>query len=102
MAIQNLILKCPFCGKGDIEVLYVPSSVRFKKGTYGGSKKGVIRSQEKTMVQTNKCPNCGKSDKEIQKKTDGTEEKNITKEEHLKRLERLKAMGLPTKIVSKR
>ncbi|GAH85983.1 unnamed protein product, partial [marine sediment metagenome] len=38
----------------------------------------------------------------IQNKIDGVEERKMTKEESVRRLKRLKAIGLPTKIVSKR
>jgi predicted RNA-binding Zn-ribbon protein involved in translation (DUF1610 family) len=94
MVKENLQMKCPFCGKGDIEVLFVPSSVRFKKGPYGGSRGGAIRSQEATLVQTD-CPTCGKTKQEIEKALRDGVTKEVSKEERLKRL---MDSGLPTRI----
>jgi len=97
MIKQRISLKCPFCNKGEIEADYIPPSVRFKKGTWGGSKPGVIRSEETLFLRIDKCPSCGKSDKEILKARERG--KQVSHEERLKRLQ---ASGLPTKIVNKR
>lgn len=84
----------PFCEKGEIETLYFPATVRFKKGTWGGSKPGVIKSAERFFVLTQKCPNCGKSAKEIKRKLE-CESKPIP---HQELLERLRKAGLPTRV----
>jgi predicted RNA-binding Zn-ribbon protein involved in translation (DUF1610 family) len=94
MPKENLMMKCPFCGKGDIEVLHIPSSVRFKKGPYGGSRGGAIRSQESTLVRTD-CPVCGKTKREIERALREGVTKEVSREERLKRL---LDSGLPTKI----
>jgi hypothetical protein len=83
--------KCPFCKRADIHYIYNPSSVRFKKGTYGGSKKGIIRTQESIKVIDDKCPNCGKTASEIEKNLKG--EIEVPHEERIKRLQ---GAGLPT------
>jgi len=96
--IQEVVMKCPFCKEGDIKVIHSPSSVRFKKGTYGGGRPGVIRSSEHTEVK-NSCSFCGKGIKDLKRAIDSGIVKELSHEERLKRLQ---ASGLPMKIVSKR
>ncbi len=91
--VQEIKIKCPFCKVGELTISYVPGSVRFKKGSWGGSRPGVIRSQEHSSIQEEKCPNCGKSKKEIQMKLDGEGEVS-----HEERLKRLRDSGLPTRV----
>jgi len=93
--VREIKQKCPFCNIGEITISYVPSSVRFKKGSWGGSRPGAIRSQEHSSIQEDKCPNCGKTKREIQAKLDG--EMVVSTEERIKRL---RDSGLPTQIES--
>lgn len=85
-------IECPFCGKGDIDITYVPPSVKVRKGPWGGSKPGVLGVSEVTIIHTSECPNCGKTRNEIK---NGLEGKEI---DHKKVLERLKKQGLPTQL----
>ena len=92
-------MKCPFCSKGDINIIHIPVSLSFKKGPYGGGKAGITSTAEKTRVEEEKCSNCGKLRKEIEKAL----ETGITKElSHEDRLKRLKDSGLPLILEGKR
>lgn len=93
---ELVVLKCPFCNKGDIEITYIPFSTKTKKGPWGGYKSGVTEVSDNTIIHTEKCPNCGKSKKEIQKNLKGKEE--ITEEDRKKIIKRMKKQGLPTQI----
>lgn len=93
MASQRIKFKCPFCKKADIEADYLPPSVRFKKGSWGGSKPGAITSEGSFTILVNKCPNCGKTDKEIKKAYERGIE--MSREERIKKI---KESGLPTQI----
>jgi len=87
-------IKCPFCNDGNIEVLFVPVTKKLEKGPWGGSKPAVRSTTEKTEVITEKCPNCDKSKKEIQKAL--KEGKQPSNEEIIRRM---KEAGLdPTKL----
>ncbi len=65
---QTSYLKCPFCDKGEIMVTIFPASVKYKRGSWGGSKPGRIHTQESGMIRTKECPICHKTDKEMSKK----------------------------------
>lgn len=97
MAVSHLTVKCPFCNKGEIEILYIPKSARPFKGPWGGSKPGLKFAQENTIVQSEKCPVCGKSQKEIEKSLRKETDNKVSHEERLKRI---KDSGLPTIIES--
>ena len=89
------VLDCPFCKKGKIEIIYIRSSVKVVKSSWGGSKGAIERSAEGIMVKTEKCPECGKTAKEIEKELKNESVKTVSHEERLKRL---KDSGLPTTI----
>lgn len=97
MVKVTLTFKCPFCKISEIRADYYPSTVRYKKGTYGGGKPGVYKSGDNLIIRMDKCPKCGKSEKEIKKAYEKGKELS-----HAERLRRLQASGLPTKIVSER
>ena len=61
-------IECPFC-KAKIQLLYKPSMIRFSSSSSAsaGTKRKAFRTQEKYEVLVEKCPNCGKSKKEIEK-----------------------------------
>ena len=99
---REVRLKCPFCGNAELTVIDVPVFLSFKKGPYGGGKSGISRSAAQTIVQEEKCPSCGKSKRELEKAFETGETKEYTMEDHKKRLDRMRAMGLPTRIVNKR
>ena len=99
---SHAVIRCPFCGKHVVTAFHKPSYRQASRTSISAGVKYTYQRKQETYEVCGGCPNCGKSEKEIQDKIDGVEEKNITKEEHMKRLERLKAVGLPTKIVRKR
>jgi len=99
MAKEVRVLKCPFCKRGEIETVYFPSVLHKRKGTWGGYKPTFKRSADDMIVTSAKCPNCGKSGKEIQK---SLKKESIREVSHDERLKRLQEAGLPTKIVSKK
>ncbi len=99
MINKEIVIKCPFCKIGDIKIIHIPKSVRFKKGSWGGSKPGIISTEEKVMIVDKECQNCRKTSKEIEKALKTGNVKEITHEEFLKRL---KNSGLPTLIESKK
>jgi hypothetical protein len=74
--MQNEIL-CPFCEKGLIKVLHKPPVLNeLHKRSWGGNKKSYKISKEVYEVLNDKCPNCGKSRKEIEKKCKDPLEEN--------------------------
>lgn len=93
MSKQIIFLKCPFCKKGEIEAIYFPSVLRSRKGSWGGYKPKFERSADSIIITSDKCPNCRKTRKEIQKKIKGEEEMD-----HKKVVDRMKKQGLPTQI----
>jgi len=93
MGKQTIILKCPFCNKGEIEADYFPSVLRSRKGSYGGSKPKFERSADSIIITSEKCPVCGKPTKEIKKRIE--KGKSYSHEERLKRM---REAGLPTRI----
>jgi hypothetical protein len=95
-------IKCPFCGQHVVTAFHKPGYRQASRTSISAGVKYTYQRKEETYEVSGGCPSCGKSEKEIQKKVNGVEQKKITKEEHMKRLERLKAVGLPTKIVRKR
>lgn len=61
-------IECPFCKKGKIKVLYKPSMLRFKVSRIAaGTKRIPYRTQEKYELLVDKCPNCGKTKRQIEK-----------------------------------
>ena len=68
--LQRDYWPCPFCDKGIIEVLIRPStwSAKRSKGGKAGIKTTWSRTKEEVVVLTQKCPVCGKSREEIEKK----------------------------------
>lgn len=93
---KELVMKCPFCGKADINVINIPVVLTFKHGTHGGSKPAAARSAEQTLVKDDNCLSCGKPKKELEKAFKNGVTKKVTLEEHKKRIERFKKQGLPT------
>ena len=60
---------CPFCDKGNIEVM-IKSSVFSAKRTSCRAGRGTTmrKTKSQSFVVSDKCPVCGKTDEEIEKK----------------------------------
>ena len=91
--MEERIINCPFCEK-PIRAFYKPSILReMKKSSWGGSKSSFKRDEER-LILPEKCPNCGKSGKEIEKIL--KEGKQLSHDEIIKRM---KEAGLdPSKL----
>ncbi len=90
--METIKIECPFCNK-PIKVFYRPAIRReLKKTSWGGSKKAFTIDKE-SMILPDKCPYCGKTKKEIEKRL--KEGKVLSREEIIKRA---KEAGLPLKI----
>jgi len=77
-------IECPFC-KAKLKALYHPSVLQFHVSRIAAKTSRVpYRSQEKYILLVDKCPNCGKSKKEIEKRL--KEGKELSNEEVIKRL----------------
>ena len=68
--IQRDYWACPFCYKGIIEVIVRPTTYTAKrsKGGKAGMKTTWSKSKGEVVVLTKKCPVCGKTREEIEKK----------------------------------
>jgi transposase-like protein len=64
---EYLILDCPFCKRGQISVTYYPSFKKFRKGPWGGSRVGVRKSADDFIINSPRCPVCGKTSEELMK-----------------------------------
>lgn len=91
-------IKCPFCEKAKITVIYIPGYKTWSTSRAGRSVKRTPFYHDPKIKVHCKCPNCGKSKEEIKHALKiGSKPKS-----HEERLKRLKESGLPTKIVSER
>ena len=88
-------IECPFCKVGRLKVLYKPSIIQFTSthSAVAGTKRKAYRTHEKQEILTEKCPNCGRSKKEIEKAF--SEGPRLSHDDVLKRL---REAGLPLKI----
>lgn len=91
---EQKTIKCPFCEKGDIFTIHTPRMMITTYGRAASNKKAMnYFKDEKYSVISDKCPNCGKSKKEIEEALKhGKEPSN---EEIIRRM---KEAGLPLKI----
>ena len=65
---EIIIVECPFCKNICIKLLHKPAIYTVDRVMVGSNRKNVPRlSKERDEVLVNKCPNCGKSKKEIEK-----------------------------------
>ena len=89
--LERVKLECPFCGKKDVVAIYIPSHLKSKVSrTSAKAITKFYKTKEKYEVQ-DRCPNCGKSAKQIQKALD----EGVRDPEKDKRiLKRLKEQGL--------
>ncbi len=88
MASEKLT-NCPFCGKETIRILHQPfvSRKSMSKSRFGSG--GPVYTKERSDVLSG-CEACGKSQKEVEMKLEGKEERS-----HEERMERLRKRGLP-------
>jgi len=90
---EKIKIKCPICEMGEIVTLYTPKTFITKYARASSNKKSVsYYKEEKYVIISPKCPNCGKSKKDIEKAL--KEGKQPSREEIIKRM---KETGLPTK-----
>lgn len=101
MAIQENLTNCPFCHKLAIKILHIPFVCNTFSSTCRAGGKTTTYQRERFDVLSG-CSECGRTMKDIQKAFDRGESKEITSDEHKKRLERLKAAGFGTKLVTTR
>lgn len=87
--------KCPFCNKGEIVVMTIPEHYDMTTSRISSGSKKIPRFHEERIDVHEKCPNCGKTKKEIEKALQTGETKQLTHEERLKKI---RDSGLPTKI----
>jgi hypothetical protein len=92
---EKMIIKCPFCEKGDITTLYTPRTMIMRKSRCSAKTAySPFFKDPRSEVITEKCPICGKSKKEIENRL--KEGKQPSREEIIKRL---KEAGLnPSKL----
>jgi 2-iminoacetate synthase ThiH len=92
---EQKIIKCPFCEQGDITTVHIPGMMVSKRAYASSNTKTISYfTGEKYEIVSEKCPNCGKSKKEIEKAL--KQGKELPNEEVLRRL---KEAGLdPSKL----
>ncbi|OGI12295.1 hypothetical protein A3K64_03155 [Candidatus Micrarchaeota archaeon RBG_16_36_9] len=92
---EQKIIKCPFCEQGDITTIHTPGMMITEYGRASSNKKAMnYFKDEKYSIISDKCPNCGKSKKEIEKAL--AKGKELPNEEIVKRI---REAGLdPTKL----
>lgn len=95
--IQRETVKCPFCGKGDIELIRTLDWYSEHRAHAAGRSAMIPHYHPEKIEIRNKCPNCGKSKKNLKEAIERGTSKEMSHEERLKRI---KAAGLPTKIES--
>ena len=97
------IIKCPFCGEHVISAFHKPSFAQASRTSISAGVKYTYHRKDEVYEIAGDCPKCGAKEKDIYKKVNGLDEdRKVTKEDHQKLLERLKSMGMPTKIERRR
>lgn len=90
-------IECPFCGKGRIRMYHQEGYLQARTSRISaGAKQTFHKVHDKYIVQ-NKCSNCGKSAKEIERALETGRTKELSHEDRLKRL---KEAGMPTRVES--
>jgi hypothetical protein len=86
-------LECPFCHKKTVKTIFTPSHFETHTSRISsGSKTVFYKTKDKYEVQ-DKCSNCGKSAKQIQKAFDeGIKDPEKTK----KKIKELEKLGFPS------
>jgi len=71
---QKIIYPCPFCDKETLEVLWWPSHKSARTSRSAVAKRTTWRRESEGLVLlSEKCSNCGKTDKEIERRWKGLE-----------------------------
>ncbi|NHJ33182.1 MAG: hypothetical protein FK732_09985 [Asgard group archaeon] len=85
-------IECPFYKKGKLKVLYKPSMRRFttSSSSSAGTKRKAYFTPEKHVIMSEKCPSCGKTKNEIERRL-----KDGPKLSHKEIIRRAKEAGLP-------
>ena len=87
---EKRTIKCPFCKEGNIETLYFEREQVSRVARAAGNSKTITYMKDpRTEVISEKCPNCGKSKREIEKRL--KQGKSVSKEDVIARM---KAAGL--------
>jgi len=90
-------IKCPFCEKGDIKIIFYPETKRDNiSSTVGGRRTRSFSLTKERYEVENDCPNCGVSAKKIEKALNSGQDYKKPSRESV--LERMKKAGLPTRI----
>lgn len=77
--------ECPFCKEGKIKILHREETYSFQRPHASSNVKTIPKiSPEKYEVFSEKCPNCGKSKKELEKALE--KGKEPSREDVIKRL----------------
>ena len=64
--VEHRKIKCPLCNNAELESTYFPPVKRERKSALSG--KGYFEvSNERFIINMDKCPNCHKTKKEIEK-----------------------------------
>ena len=93
---ETQTIKCPFCDKGSVKVIYKPP-IKMEKIARGSAinKRTTVYTKEHYTVLED-CPHCGASKKKIEKALNSGEDYN--RPSHKDILERMKKAGLPTRV----
>ena len=89
---EQIEIKCPICKKGIIKILHREKQISVRKSACRAGGKNTVISNAHDNVLSQKCPNCGKTRLEIQRRL--TEGKIISAKEAAKRAQE---SGLPLK-----
>lgn len=87
-------MECPFCKQKTIKIMHKEQTFSTRRTRIrAGRSTTYIKNPEKNEILSEKCSNCGKSKKEIEKAF--KEGRQLSKEEIIKRM---KEAGLPLKV----
>jgi sarcosine oxidase delta subunit len=96
--IEQKTVKCPFCNMGEIHVTVISEHMSVHMSHAAGRRAQIPNYHPEQVKVQGKCPNCGKSAKEIKEFLE-TGKRPMTREE---RIEMLKKRGLPLVLDSKK
>jgi Zn ribbon nucleic-acid-binding protein len=91
---ERMTIECPFCKKETIQILHSPEVYSSHTIRVGSNKKTIPKlTHAKDQILSEKCSNCGKSKKEIEKAL-----KEGIPMSHEEIIRRAREAGLPLKI----
>ena len=95
---RNETIECPFCRKGNIDITVTREYYSYRTArAFGKVKRIPVVHPEKIEIHS-KCPNCGKSKKEIKQALERGQTRELS---HKESIEMLKKRGLPLRIETK-